>query len=224
MGKIYKLTDNKLRTHGGMQWTLGEWREDDQLGPMCGPGGFHGYSSPRLAVLLNPIHANYQPAKLFEAEYRGRGKANFASDGLKLKLKVRAMRITRQIELPEFSLTQRIYFGILCALEIPGQPIEFTQWANRWIEGKDRSAEAAAWAAWAAWAAAEAEAAARAARAAEAAARAARAARAAAWAAEAAAAAARAAAAWAAWAARADNKIDLDALAIKALAWIDPVC
>lgn len=133
--------------------------------------------------------------------------------------------------------------AITRALEVYKAP-EYTAWANAYLDGSDRTPEAAAEAAWAAWAARVAARVARAAWAAEAAEAAARAARAAeaaeaAWAAEARAAwatraveaaarAARAAAraAWAAWAAEAaraaeaaEEKQQCDDLRAVLLAW-----
>ena len=38
MTTVYKLTDQKMQTHGGYQWVLGEWHEKSGEGELCGPG------------------------------------------------------------------------------------------------------------------------------------------------------------------------------------------
>jgi hypothetical protein len=108
------------------------------------------------------------------------------TDGLKCWT-TEPLTIVAEKPLPEITTAQRAHWAILVSLEVP-QPEGYRAWAEGWLSGADRSAEAAmaarAAAAEAAWAAAWAEAAW------------AEAARAEAWA-EASWAAARAAAAWA---------------------------
>ena len=75
---------------------------------------------------------------------------------------------SRAVRRRKVNLTQKIAFGILCALETPQEP-GFQRWARNWLGGKDRSqksAKAAAMAAVEAAAGAAAEAAEAAARAA----------------------------------------------------------
>jgi len=217
---VYKLTDKDGRT--GTQnsdATPLQWGNDvthSAVGDdfrLCRDGVIHAYRDPILAVLMNPIHGGYGPnARLWECRIDGRRK--ILDDGLKLG--VRTLTTVREIEKPELTPEQRIYFAILCARSVVprGRIPKWDTWADRWIDGTNRT---------------------RAARAAarDATADAARAARAAAWAADAAR-AATAAAAWAAvntawaaaraawaavnaaWAAAANIKIDFIALAHKA--------
>ena len=198
MRTVYNLTGQDLTTHNGYPWTPGEWRETNGSGDLCGPGWLHHYSDPLLAVFLNPIHANIANPRLWEAEADGA-----TLDDRGLKGGSARLRLVRELPLPAVSSVQRVAFGILCAMEVPEDPT-FTAWAERWLSGADRTAEAAAWwtlaarAAW--WALAAWEAA-----------LAAEAAAAAAEAAAAAAAAARAAAAWV------GKPLDLPALARKAM-------
>ena len=202
----YKLTDEKMQTYHGYQWELHEWKETSGKGELCGCGWLHYYSDPLLAAFLNPIHANFDNPRLFEIEVAADAKI-LEDHGLKLGCT--KMRLTKELVMPAVTTEQRIKFGILCALEVC-KDAKFVQWANRWLDGTDRSEKAADAAAAAAVArAADADAAARAAANA-----AARAAADAAWAAAAwAAAAARAAAARAAEA----KNIDLIAIAKKAM-------
>jgi hypothetical protein len=245
--KLYKLTDENGMTWGRTQW--GEGVTHEATGPMdaplCSNGWIHAYEHPLLAVLLNPIHADFDKPRLWEAE----GEIGLR-DG-QLKCGCRKLTTVRELSVPKMTTEQRVKFAILCAKTVE-KGVAWNAWADGWLNGKDRSeeaaaawaaeaAEAAARAAWAAaaeaaaWAAEAtawaAEATARAAWAAEAAARAAEAtawaaeatARAAeaAWAAEAARAAraaeATARAAEAAWAAVSDPKIDLIKIAEEAV-------
>ncbi len=223
--RLYKLTDEHSRTYDNTQWGENVTHAAKGRGnELCSDGVIHAYTSPILAVLCNPIHADFSDPVLWEAE----GEI-VASDGLKTGVK--KLTTIRRIPLPSITPEQRVKFAILSALQVE-QNQTFVAWAQTWLSGQDRSktaakeaaetaaraaeaAEAAAWAAGeAAWAT---EAARAAARAAWAAAWAAEAARAAAWAAARAAAwAARAAARAAAWAA-AGTEIDFAELAEEAM-------
>ena len=198
---IYKLTDMNMKTYGGYPWALGKWNRTSGEGDLCGPGWLHAYTSPVLAELLDPIHANFREYRVF----RGEASGPVISDR-GLKVGYTNMRITEELPRRHITTENRIRFGIACACRVYTSA-EYRAWAGRWVSGADRT-EAAAWAA---------DAAVRAARpatwAAVAAVRAARTAAAAAWATEVAAETAAEAAAWAtevaaeaAWAAEAAAK------------------
>ena len=177
---------------------MGEEKTTSGEGELCGPGWLHCYSDPLLAVLLNPIHADYENPRLFRARVGGKSMHDRG-----LKSGYTKMTLIEEIPVPAISTAQRVRFAILCAMKVYQDP-GFVQWGENWLSGKDRSAEAARAAVRAAWAAEAA----------------AWAAGAAAWAAGAAEAAARAAeaaarAAGAAWAAGAE--IDLISIAHEAV-------
>jgi hypothetical protein len=158
----------------------------------------HAYEHPLLAVLLNPIHADFPDPILWEAE----GGGTALREG-QVKIGVTELTTIRQIPCPTVTTEQRVKFAILCAREVCGDK-SWGRWADRWLSGQDRS-EAAAWAAArSAWAAARS-------------ARSASAAEAAAWAAEAAAGAAEEAAEAAAEAARSNPEIGLIAIVERAM-------
>jgi hypothetical protein len=137
--KVYKLTDKNMKTFNGTtQWRLGVTKTSKTLGSMCAPGGFHAYESPELAVLMNPIHANFELPRLFEAVASGR----FISEPLKIKYQ--NLKLIKELELPEFTLNQKIYFAIQCSWGI-GKESEFVTWAKNWISGKDRGSESASY-------------------------------------------------------------------------------
>jgi hypothetical protein len=140
----YKLTNEKMQTHGGCQWELHEWKETSGEGDLRGPGWLHYYSDSLLAAFLNPIHAKFENPRLFQVEVAGKVKEVHG-----LKLGCTRMRLTEELQFPAVTMEQRIKFGILCALEVYNDA-KFVQWANRWLDGTDRSKKAAAWAATAA--------------------------------------------------------------------------
>jgi hypothetical protein len=200
----YKLTDQNMQTHNGCKWVLGEEKRTSGEGELCGPGWLHFYDSPLIAVLHNPIHAGIENPRLFKVKVGGRHK-----DDRGQKCGFTKAKLVKEMPLIAITQVQRTAYGILCGLEVCNGPV-FVKWAKNWLNGKDRSAWAAAEAAWvtrvAAWATEAAEAEEAAWTTAAWATRAAGAAGAAAWTAEAAGAAEAAwAAAWtaAAWAAAA---------------------
>ena len=70
---VYKLTDKFGQTKDNTQW--GENVSHTATGDvttLCSNGFIHYYTHPLLAVLLNPIHANFASPKLWEAEASGK--------------------------------------------------------------------------------------------------------------------------------------------------------
>ena len=151
--KLYKLTTQKHTTHGNTKWGPGVTHKATGEGTkLCSGGVLHAYTSPLLAVLLNPIHADVSDPVLWEAK----GEV-VASDGLKVGCK--ELTTTVEIPLPEISVEQKVRFAIGCA-SLVYKDAGWVEWANNWLTGKDRSEDAArdvaGAAARAAWAAARA--------------------------------------------------------------------
>lgn len=206
MATLYKLTNKNWETTGRTKWGPSVTHGPTSgKGELCGPGWLHAYTSLELALLMNPIHANTANPVPWKAE----GEIEKSDYGLKVG--TRTLTTICIVEAPTVTVEHRIRFGILCALEVYKEP-GFVKWANDWLSGKDRShaaadaAEAAAWAAnvaatWAATAAAEAAAAIEAAS----------------WAAAASAVKCAARAVARAASAKADDPIDLGAMAQKAI-------
>jgi len=159
MIKLYKLTDGDGQTRGGTQWGPGVSHSGTGMGELCGWGWIHAYEHPLVAVLMNPIHANFKNPRLWEAE----GEVGLR-DG-QIKCGCKTLTTIREIPLPSITTEMRVRFAILCAKEVCAD-LPWNAWADKWLSGEDRSEAAAGAAAEAAWAAR----AARAARAAEAAA------------------------------------------------------
>jgi hypothetical protein len=179
MANLYKLTDSCGKTRNGTQWGPGISHSGTGEGGLCGPGWIHAYEHPLIAVLINPIHANFKNPRLWEAE------GEIAIRDGQLKCGCKTLTTIREIPLPKITTEMRVRFAILCAKEVCAD-LSWNAWADKWLSGEDRTLAAAE--------ASATRAEASAAQAAEAAALAAyRSARAAAWAASAARAAARAA-------------------------------
>ena len=169
---LYKLTDENDQTFGGTQWGEGVTHSGTGKGELCGPGWIHAYTDPLLAVLLNPIHANFKNPHLWRATTRCRKVKTDHG----LKVGVKTLTTVKRLPLPRVTTEQRARFAVLCAKTVCDDPA-WNTWAARWLSGEDRSRQAAmeaagaatawaaaaagaatAWAAWAAWAAEAAEA------------------------------------------------------------------
>ena len=135
--KAYKLTDENNRTRNNTQW--GENVTHEAMGngkKLCTDGWIHFYEDPLVAMMMNPIHASFKNPHLWEAEAEGEMLREATKSGCK------KLTTLKQIPLPEITLTQRVAFGILCALEVC-EDESFRGWAKKWLSGKDRSACAA---------------------------------------------------------------------------------
>ena len=135
----YKLTDQGMQTYGGTQWVLGEPKavpEADRSDEMCSSGVLHYYTSPEQAVLFNPIHADIPSPRLFRVEI----DREVDCDGLKGCC--HSMTLLEELPLPVITTEQRAAFAIRCALEVYTDPA-FVRWAEAWLSGEDRSADAA---------------------------------------------------------------------------------
>ena len=149
---IVKLTDQDGYTRrdstGETLWRIGEWHEakpgDDTL---CTDKWIHCYAHPLLAVLHNPAHANIENPRMWECEVDGDVK----HDGL-MKSGTKRLRVIKEIIVPVVTNDQRIAYAIYCAMSVYGDP-DWIKWADGWLSGEDRSANAA-YAAYAAYAAA----------------------------------------------------------------------
>jgi hypothetical protein len=147
---VYKLTDEKLQTHAGFQWEVGKKHGPlSGKGKLCGPGWFHAYHSPELAVLMNPTHAAIKMPLLWRAKASGK-----TLDDYGLKLGVQSLKLVEQIPLPIYTTNRRVAFGIYCAWQVYDDDAKWRDWTCGWLSGADRSANAAYAAAYSANAAA----------------------------------------------------------------------
>jgi len=146
MGRyLYKLTDEQGNTRKNTHWDVGtkhEVRRELRIctHPLCTSSYIHAYENPLVAVLMNPIHANFKAPILWRAVgwvSRREGE---------LKCGCFSLRIIEKLPLPEISVAQRIRIGIYSALSICSEP-DFVLWAKNWLAGTDRTVSAAATAA-----------------------------------------------------------------------------
>jgi len=129
---LYKLTDQYWETYNGTKWGLGVTHTASGTGKLCSSGWLHAYTSPELAILLNPVHAGFADPILWEAD----GKIGINDRNTKVGCKT--LTTIKIITAPTFYVEDRIRFGILCAKEVyKGRA--FLSWANKWLEGIDRS-------------------------------------------------------------------------------------
>lgn len=135
--KLYKLTDGDGKTLNGTQWGPGVSHSGTGEGGLCGPGWIHAYEHPLIAVLMNPIHADFKNPRLWEAK----GEVGLR-DG-QLKCGCKTLTTIREIPLPEITAEMRARFAILCAKDVCACSA-WNAWADKWLSGEDRSAEAAA--------------------------------------------------------------------------------
>ena len=148
----YKLVTQDYKTMKGtskeMDWSDCAWKEATGFSSkLCSSGVIHSYESLEIALFMNPSHANIVKPRLLEVECENL----LAKDGTKAGYK--RMRKIREIcSFKEPTITQRIAFGILCALQVYTEP-GFCLWAKAWLLGKNRGWKAASDAAYAAYAA-----------------------------------------------------------------------
>jgi hypothetical protein len=108
-----KLTDKNDKTKNNTQWGEGVTHTTSGEGDLCTFGWIHYYDSPLLAVLLNPIHGDFQKPHLWKVKVDGRIKEDHG-----LKFGATSLTTLKRIELPEITTEQRVIFGILCAVEV----------------------------------------------------------------------------------------------------------
>src|SRR5574341_574192 len=131
---LYKLTDENNRTYGGLLW--GKNITHEALpgdGPLCTKYWIHAYEDPLLAVLHNPIHADYQSPIMWESVWESIEEGGILRDG-QLKLGVKKLTTLQRLPLPQVSTAQRVAYAILCALEVHKEA-GFAAWAGAWLAG-----------------------------------------------------------------------------------------
>jgi hypothetical protein len=134
----YKLTNQNMTTHKNHKWELNKTYSisKENVGTtLCTNSVFHYYTSPELAILLNPIHADINNPRLFKIRCD-----SVIYDGLKGGSK--RQRFIKELKLPIITNINIVAFGLLCALEVCYEP-EFRCWASNWLSGKDRTTAAA---------------------------------------------------------------------------------
>ena len=159
---IVKLTNAQGQTGAPygtpLQWGPGVTHAVEYTGALCSAGVLHAYEASSLrdalalAMLLDPEDGEFgSTARAWVCEGSGQHVTNGIKSGYE------TLTTVREIQLPAVSIEQRVECAIRVAWEVCDDPV-WRAWATRWLDGTDRSEEAAeAAAAWsAAWEAAEA--------------------------------------------------------------------
>ena len=136
METIYKLTRPDGTTYGEFQWEPGKLYRFPGGGELCTAAYAHGYRTPAMAVLMNPMHANFDSYVL----WRGEGVVEI-DDGTKVGLTECVLH--KQIEAPLLTIEQRVEFGLRCAMLVCADPT-WLWGANAWLNYTDSAAGAAA--------------------------------------------------------------------------------
>lgn len=135
--RAWKVLRPDLTSYKGCQWVPGEWKKVEGTGPLCSEGWLHGYRDARLAVLHNPIHANYDPYVLWIAEVKGKVlHENYMKSGWS------EMRLIEPVAVPAITMEQRIRYAIKCAWCVCNNPV-WRDWAVDWIREENRSRQRA---------------------------------------------------------------------------------
>jgi hypothetical protein len=131
--KAYKLTDSSGCSKSNTQWGENITHTATGTGTrLCSNGFLHFYTHPLIAVLMNPVHANFENPILWECETSGTTIHEPLKSGCK------TLTTIKQIPLPTVTMTQRIAFGILCAKEVC-RDTKWLEWAEKWLSGEDRT-------------------------------------------------------------------------------------
>lgn len=141
---VYKLTDQRMRTYRGFQWSLNKIYKTSGRGLLCSAAWLHAYEDPLLAVFHNPGDANIYNPRMFKAETHD---GIIVRDGY-MKLGTTKLELLEEMKTPKVDVINRQAYCILCALErlksftnLSKDCVEkdFVKWAKDWISGKDRT-------------------------------------------------------------------------------------
>ena len=140
MPRYYKLTNANGQTYGGTQWGPGIRHEaTGKETRLCSDGWIHCYPDKYLAVLRNPVDADFNNPQcwLFEGE----GESLIEP----LKCGFKAGTTVKRVPLPRFTTNQKVAFAIFCAKAAPdwAGKDKWITWADKWLSGDDRAANAA---------------------------------------------------------------------------------
>jgi hypothetical protein len=144
MQKYYKLLTQEMTSHNNTKWEIGvPIFVSKQGNQMCTDQVLHCYNHPMLAVIFNPYHVNITNPKLFEIEV----DEIVNNDGLKFASK--SQTLLREISIPEITTEQKIEFAIKVS-KLVYKNEKWNLWADKWLDGSDRSIDLANAAAYAA--------------------------------------------------------------------------
>ncbi len=138
--RLFKLTDDHDRSPDGLEWSVGMTHHTSGKGELSGDGWIQCYASPKVAALLNSFNERLQRPHLWELEVDGEVEPE---DTL---VPCTGATALRQVALPNLSPEDRARCAVLATREAYRSGLfapEFDEWSRAWLEGQDRSAEAA---------------------------------------------------------------------------------
>jgi hypothetical protein len=134
----YKLTNKYMQTFGGCQWEIGVEKTTSGEGKLCNNGWLHYYNDDNLAVIFNPIHANFSTdMRMFECKVEG-----IINNDRNVKFGCTSLTLIKEIPIPVITTVHRIAFAILCTKEVE-ENVDWNKWADSWLNKEDRSKKSA---------------------------------------------------------------------------------
>jgi len=126
-----------MRTQNGISWSVGVTNTAVGKGDkLCSDGVLHAYRSILEADVYGFAHTRTNTTVLIEVE-----SSNIVvDDGCKVGSKSQTM--IRVVEFTPLTTEQRLEIAIRCAL-LRYSNSKFKSWATAWLDGSDRSSEAA---------------------------------------------------------------------------------
>lgn len=152
MTKLYKITNSEGWTHDTCLWGKNVTHTaTGNGGELCTSGVIHAYRYLELGIAFNPIHACIKEPRYWIA----RGGV-VADDGTKVGC--RSLTTLEEVDASPIPIAALRHWAICLTLDYirVGDCPPWEKWAQRWLDGSDRSRKAAEAAARAAAAAAEA--------------------------------------------------------------------
>lgn len=130
----YLLTDANGRSLRGSQLHSGHLIQSRHDGEdLISRNTWECMSTPQLAVMVNPLHAQSAPARLFEIRHREVALVPRRA-GVNLYI--------RELSVPTVVPIQKLAFAIMAVRDLDYDH-PFTDWAQRWLSGADRTTIAA---------------------------------------------------------------------------------
>ena len=130
--QLYKLTRHNGTTYNGTEWGPGvQHTVPGGYQGICGAGWLHAYEDPLLAVLHNPVHANFTDFRLWEAKGGGR-----VSRDEGMKIMVTTLSTIQEIPAPVVTQRARLTYGLL-VLRAIAKDDRFSQEVDKWVAGED---------------------------------------------------------------------------------------
>lgn len=139
---LIKLTDEHGQTKNKTQWgpNITHTAIGDPSKDLCSDAYIHAYESIEIALLMNPIGANFDPKTM--QIWNAKGKIIKNKDHSKCGCRsLTTISLVKTI--PILTREIRIRFAIFCSLKVYKEQ-SYVVWAENWIDNKDRSANAAA--------------------------------------------------------------------------------